>query len=73
VLRAEGLTAPCFLVGPSTIVLPAFTPNAAGLAVGSAGMPGSWTSEGLRCVAGMGEELLDFGPLPELMAALRCG
>ncbi len=70
VLRADGLTAPCFLVGPSTIVLPAFTPNAAGLPVGSPGSPASWASDRLRCVAGLGGELLDFGPLPDLMATL---
>ena len=71
VLRADGLTAPCFLVGPSTIVLPAFTPNAAGLPVTSSGTPGAWISEELRCVAGLGGELLDFGPLPNLVATLR--
>ena len=70
VLRADGLTAPCFLVGPTTIVLPAFTPNAAGLPVGSAGMPDRWMGDKLRCVAGLGGELLDFGPLPELMATI---
>ena len=67
------LTAPCFLVGSSTIVLPAFTPNAAGLPVGSIGTPDRWISEKLRCVAGMGDELLDFGPLPDLVATLRGG
>jgi putative SbcD/Mre11-related phosphoesterase len=71
VLRADGLTAPCFLVGPTRIVLPAFTPNAAGLPVGSIGTPGSWMNDKLRCVAGLGDELLDFGPLPELVATLR--
>ena len=71
VLRADGLTAPCFLVGPSTIVLPAFTPNAAGLPVGSIGTPGRWLRDKLRCVAGLGGELLDFGPLPDLVATLR--
>ena len=70
VLRADGLTAPCFLVGPNTIVLPAFTPNAAGLPIGSAGMPAHWMTDGLRCVAGLGGELLDFGPLPDLVASL---
>lgn len=73
VLRADGLTAPCFLFGPSTIVLPAFTPNAAGLPVGSVGTPRSWINDKLRCVAGLGNELLDFGPLPELVATLQAG
>ena len=73
VLRAGGLTAPCFLVGPTTIVLPAFTPNAAGLPVGSAAMPASWLGDGLRCVAGLGDAVLDFGPLPALIATLRGG
>ncbi len=71
VLRADGLTAPCFLVGPTTIVLPAFTPNAAGLPVGSAGTPARWLLDNLRCVAGLDDQLLDFGPLPELVATLR--
>ena len=71
VLRADGLTAPCFLFGPNTIVLPAFTPNAAGLPVGSAGTPGRWLADKLRCVAGLDDQLLDFGPLPELVASLR--
>lgn len=71
VLRADGLTAPCFLVGPRTIVLPAFTPNAAGLPIHSAGTPEPWMRDKLRCVAGLGGELLDFGPLPELVAMLR--
>ena len=70
VLRAGGLTAPCFLVGPSAIVLPAFTPNAAGLPVGSPGSPASWAEDKLRCLAGLGGELLDFGPLPDLIASL---
>jgi putative SbcD/Mre11-related phosphoesterase len=73
VLRADGLTAPCFLVGPGMIVLPAFTPNAAGLPVGSPGTPSRWLSANLRCVAGLGDELLDFGPLPDLVATLRGG
>ena len=71
VLRADGLTAPCFLIGPSTIVLPAFTPNAAGLPVGSPATPTRWLVDKLRCVAGLDDQLLDFGPLPELVATLR--
>ena len=71
VLRADGLTAPCFLVGPTTIVLPAFTPNAAGLPVTAPGTPAHWLTDNLRCIAGLGPELLDFGPLTELVSRLR--
>ncbi|MBX6312082.1 MAG: phosphoesterase [Isosphaeraceae bacterium] len=73
VLRAEGLTAPCFLVGPAMIALPAFSPNAAGLSVTSAALPAALRAEGLHCVAGVGAELLDFGPLAALAATRRGG
>lgn len=73
VLRVQGVNAPCFLVGPATIVLPAFTPNAAGLPLGSAGMPRSWVADGLRCVAGLDGVVLDFGPLPDLLGAIGAG
>jgi putative SbcD/Mre11-related phosphoesterase len=62
VLRAGGLLAPCFLVGPETIALPAFSPNAAGLNVASATMPEALADASLRCVAGLEGVLLDFGP-----------
>jgi uncharacterized protein len=61
VLRAAGTTAPCFLVGPTMIVLPAFSRNAAGLAVNSCSLPPELRKEALRCWASTGEELLDFG------------
>ena len=70
VLRSGHLTAPCFVVGHDRIILPAFTPNAAGLPVGSAAMPRDWLRSDLRCVAGLGGELLDFGPMPSLIARL---
>lgn len=66
VLRMEGLTAPCFLVGPKTIALPAFSPNAAGLNILSTSLPEPLREKSLRCVAGMGLELLDFGPVSTL-------
>jgi putative SbcD/Mre11-related phosphoesterase len=70
VLRAGGVTAPCFLVGQRTIVLPAFSPNAAGWNV-VAGFPGSPKPvEPLRCIAGAGGELLDFGPIETLSVRL---
>ena len=67
VLRAGSVTAPCFIVGDDQIYLPAFTPNAAGLPVGSPGMPPEWWRPDLRCVAGVGGELLDFGLLAPLI------
>lgn len=66
VLRAGGVTAPCFLVGPATIALPAFSANAAGWNVLSGRLPAILRGRPLRCVAGAGAELLDFGPLDEL-------
>jgi metallophosphoesterase superfamily enzyme len=57
VLRLGGLSAPCFLVGPATIVLPAFSLNAAGSAAPA------WLDSSLRCVVVAGDELLDFGPV----------
>lgn len=70
-LKAEGLVAPCFLVGDRTIALPAFSPNAAGLDVGTGRVPAPLRRERLRCVAGLGGELLDFGMLDELAAKLH--
>lgn len=70
VLRAGGRTAPCFLVGPSRIVLPAFSPNAAGWNVAAGALPADWHPESLRCIAGAGDELLDFGPLASLRRRL---
>jgi putative SbcD/Mre11-related phosphoesterase len=66
VLRVEGIAAPCFLAGPGRIVLPAFSPNAAGCDVLSGPVPRAWLDESLRCIASTGSDLLDFGPLPTL-------
>jgi len=71
VLRCEGTAAPCFLVGPGRIVLPAFSSNAAGCDVGSAALPKDWCTIPLRCIASTGCELLDFGPIPALRHRLR--
>jgi putative SbcD/Mre11-related phosphoesterase len=72
VLRADGICAPCFLISPTEIVLPAFSPNAAGCNVTLApeALPASWSSPVLRCVVACDGDLLDFGPLSELRAQL---
>jgi putative SbcD/Mre11-related phosphoesterase len=70
-LKSAGLSAPSFLIGAETIALPAFSPNAAGLDVATGQLPKPLRREPLRCIAGMGDELLDFGPLDELAAKLR--
>jgi putative SbcD/Mre11-related phosphoesterase len=71
VLRVDRTTAPCFLVGPRRIFLPAFSLNAAGVDVGAAALPRGWMGLQLRCVVSTGVELLDFGPLSNLRAHLR--
>jgi putative SbcD/Mre11-related phosphoesterase len=67
-IRGEGIAAPCFLAGPSRIILPAFSANAAGFDVLSRPVPREWTDEALRCIASTGSDLLDFGPLPDIRA-----
>jgi putative SbcD/Mre11-related phosphoesterase len=71
VLRFERNIAPCFLVGPSRIVLPAFSSNAAGGDVLTEAVPDDWHTSQLRCIVSTGNELLDFGPLPDLQCRLR--
>jgi metallophosphoesterase superfamily enzyme len=71
VLRAEGLSAPCFLVSPSAIVLPAFSPNAAGVGLAALGLASAPDGAPYRCIAAAGGALLDFGPVASLLRALR--
>ncbi len=71
-LRIEGTTAPCFVLGPGRIILPAFSLNAAGCDLITAALPREWLRAGFRCVASTGVELLDFGPLSNLRR-LRAG
>lgn len=70
-LRAGSFPAPCFLAGPSLLVLPAFSGNAAGLDVATARTPDFWRGAGLRCLASAGSEVLDFGPLDTLPARIK--
>ena len=67
-LRAPGVSAPCFLVGRTSVVLPAFSRNAAGVSLSA--LP-PWLLEGRRCIAVADKFLLDFGSAPELMKGLR--
>ena len=71
VLRVERTVAPCFLVAPGRIILPAFSSNAAGCDVGTASVPGNWLALPMRRLASTGSALLDFGPLPDLRRRLR--
>jgi putative SbcD/Mre11-related phosphoesterase len=71
ILRAGGISAPCFVVGPATIVLPAFSPNAAGCPVHAPDWPESLGGPEAHCVAAIDDELLDFGPLKTLRRSVR--
>ena len=66
VVRVRGIGAPCFVVGPGRIVLPAFSSNAAGSDIVTARVPTEWLAPPLRCMVSTGLELLDLGPLPAL-------
>jgi metallophosphoesterase superfamily enzyme len=71
-LRAAGVNAPCFLISPHAIVLPAFTANAAGcnVAVPATTLPPAWQGRSLRCVVAAGSDWLDFGPVASLARRL---
>jgi uncharacterized protein len=71
VFRFRGSTAPCFLVGPRRIVLPAFSSNAAGCDVVSTAVSSEWLSGSLRCFVSTGDDVLDFGPLAGLRRRMR--
>lgn len=65
-LRWGGQTAPCFLVSPRRLVLPAFSTDAAGVNVlGDA----RWRA--YQCCAVVGDRVLDFGVLGEMRRQLR--
>ncbi len=71
VFNWRGISAPCFLVGTGQIMLPAFSPNAAGCNVVTASLPRHWHAGSLRCLVSTGDEVLDFGPLAGLRRKLR--
>lgn len=62
----DGHAAPCFLVGARRLVLPAYSPEAAGVNVLHAKR---WKC--YRCCAIAGDKVLDFGKLSELPQKLR--
>jgi putative SbcD/Mre11-related phosphoesterase len=61
------IAAPCYLIGEERIVLPAFSPDAAGVNVLAARR---W--QGHRCAVIVGDRVLDFGSV-ERLAAVRRG
>jgi len=65
-LRWRGLRAPCYLVAPKRIILPAFSRDAAGVNV--LREPSLF---GYRCAVIVGERVLDFGPVQRLGRRLR--
>lgn len=65
-LRRQGHTLPCFLVGPDRIVLPAFSPDAAGVNVLRAA---AWRA--LDCYPILGGEVVNAGPVAALSSRRR--
>jgi putative SbcD/Mre11-related phosphoesterase len=65
IFRAQGATTACFLVGPSCIVLPAFSPNAAGWNIAGV-TPKMFRGRSLRCLVPVENEVLDFGEIETL-------
>jgi putative SbcD/Mre11-related phosphoesterase len=70
-LRVGSVSAPCFLVGATLLVLPAFSENAVGLNIAAATLPEPLRGQPWRCLACAGDDVLDFGPLADLTARLR--
>lgn len=64
-LRWRDLNAPCYLIGPRRLVLPAFSADAAG-----ANVLGRLSWYTYRCGVIAGDRVLDFGPLARLRQRL---
>jgi putative SbcD/Mre11-related phosphoesterase len=64
----ERLSAPCYLVGADRLVLPAYSPDAAGVNVLGTERWGEYL-----CCAIAGEDVLDFGMLKDLKRGARTG
>jgi uncharacterized protein len=71
VVRGSDVQAPCFVVSSDLIILPAFSSNAAGKCVTQLGLPHGWYKPHARVIAGLGDEVLDFGTVAELRMALK--
>ena len=69
-LRAEGVSAPCFLISESSIILPAFSANAAGVCLETLGRD---VIGDHCCIASADGLLLDFGPASRLVRLLTTG
>ena len=69
-LKADGLIAPCFLVGLANDRPARLLAQRGGAQRGDGRLPEDLRREPMRCVAGLGGELLDFGPLSELTMKL---
>jgi len=63
----DRLGGPCYLVGPGRLILPAFSPDAAGVNV----LPGRRPA--FRCAVIAGDRVLDFGELGELRKRFMSG
>jgi uncharacterized protein len=63
---SEQLSAPCFLLGPQRLILPAYSADAAGVNVLRRRR---WRP--FRCAVIVGDDVLDFGPLAGLAARVR--
>jgi metallophosphoesterase superfamily enzyme len=69
-LRAAGTSAPAFVAGDALLILPALSRNAAGVDVRALALPPALPLDGLRCLACVDDDVLDFGPIATLDARL---
>jgi uncharacterized protein len=67
-LRWSGVSAPCYLLAPDRLILPAFSLDASGVNVV---VDPRWRS--FVCAVIVGDKVLDFGLLGALPAALKAG
>lgn len=68
VLDVATVVAPCFLIDRNQIILPAFSPNAAGVSIFAGSELSHHVGRHTRCLAALGSTILDFGLVSELRA-----